>query len=127
MLSLLAASDFNPVSEFTDFINHPYVDLPLGLDINKGVVYLWLSAATAILVPLLIIRQGSESGKQVWNGTLTSGDAQRFDARHGLWVYIGSPENVGMKLNGRSVLVGGAKPRSLIVTSGDIVPAGPGT
>jgi hypothetical protein len=23
MLSLLAASDFNPVSEFTDFINHP--------------------------------------------------------------------------------------------------------
>jgi hypothetical protein len=25
------------------------------------------------------------------------------------------------------VLVGGAKPRSLIVTSGDIVPAGPGT
>jgi len=76
---------------------------------------------------LLIIRQGSESGKQVWNGTLTSGDAQRFDARHGLWVYIGSPENVRMKLNGRSVLVGGAKPRSLIVTSGDIVPAGPGT
>ena len=58
MLSLLATSDFNPVSEFTDFINHPYVELPLGLDINKGVVYLWLSAATAILVPLLIIRKG---------------------------------------------------------------------
>ena len=76
---------------------------------------------------LLIIRAGSESGRQVWNGTLTSGDAQRFDARHGLWVYIGSPENVRMKLNGRSVVVGGAKPRSLIVTSGDIVPAGPGT
>ena len=31
-----------------------------------------------------------------------------------------------MKLNGRSVVVGGAKPRSLIVTSGDIVPR-PGT
>src|SRR6476620_11577992 len=58
MLSLLATSDFNPVSEFTDFINHPYVDLPLGLDINKGVVYLWLSAAVAILVPLLIVRRG---------------------------------------------------------------------
>src|SRR3954447_15498480 len=58
MLSLLASSDFNPVSEFTDFINHPYVDLPLGLDINKGVVYLWLSAAVAMLVPLLIIRKG---------------------------------------------------------------------
>ena len=57
-LPLLAASDFNPVSEFTDFVNHPYLNLPLGLDINKGVVYLWLSAAVAILVPLLIIRKG---------------------------------------------------------------------
>jgi F-type H+-transporting ATPase subunit a len=57
-LSLLAASDFNPVSEFTDFVNDPYLNLPLGLDINKGVVYLWLSAAVAILVPLLIIRKG---------------------------------------------------------------------
>ena len=76
---------------------------------------------------LLIIRAGSESGRQVWNGTLTSGESQRFDAARGLWVYIGSPENVRMKLNGRAVLVGGAKPRSLIVTSGDIVPAGPGT
>jgi len=66
MLSLLATSDFNPVSEFTDFINHPYVDLPLGLDINKGVVYLWLSAATAILVPLLIIRKGLRATPSRW-------------------------------------------------------------
>jgi len=59
MVSLsLLTSDFNPVSEFTDFINDPYLSLPLGLDINKGVVYLWLSAAVAILVPLLIIRKG---------------------------------------------------------------------
>src|SRR3954465_13464604 len=66
MLSLLAASDFNPVSEFTDFMNHPYVDLPLGLDINKGVVYLWLSAAVAILVPLLIIRKGLRPKPSRW-------------------------------------------------------------
>src|SRR6185437_15287309 len=66
MLSLLATSDFNPVSEFTDFINHPYVDLPLGLDINKGVVYLWLSAAVAILVPLLIIRKGLKPKPSRW-------------------------------------------------------------
>jgi hypothetical protein len=76
---------------------------------------------------LLIVRARSESGAQQWNGTLTHGEAQRFDARHGLWVYLGSPENVAMKLNGRAVLVGGSKPRSLIVTSGDIRPAGPGT
>ena len=43
----------------------------------------------------------------MWNGTLTRGDAQRFDARRGLWVYLGSPENVRMRLNGRAVVVGG--------------------
>jgi cytoskeleton protein RodZ len=76
---------------------------------------------------LVIVRAGSASGLQQWNGTLTKGEVQRFDARHGLWVYLGSPENVAMKLNGRAVVVGGSKPRSLIVTSSDIVPAAPGT
>jgi cytoskeleton protein RodZ len=76
---------------------------------------------------LLIVRSGSDAGRQVWNGTLTAGSRQRFGTGKRLWVYIGSPENVRMRLNGRGVLVGGAKPRSLIVTSGDIVPAGPGT
>jgi cytoskeleton protein RodZ len=76
---------------------------------------------------LLIVRAGSETGRQLWNGTLSNRDVQRFDARHGLWIYLGSPENVTMRLNGRGVVVGGSKPRSLIVTSGDIVPAGPGT
>jgi len=76
---------------------------------------------------LLLVRSGSESGRQVWNGTLTKGSMQRFGTGKRLWVYIGSPENVRMRLNGRGVVVGGSKPRSLMVTSGDIVPAGPGT
>jgi hypothetical protein len=76
---------------------------------------------------LLLVRSGSESGHQVWNGTLTKGSMQRFGTGKRLWVYIGSPENVRMRLNGRGVVVGGSKPRSLMVTSGDIVPAGPGT
>jgi cytoskeletal protein RodZ len=76
---------------------------------------------------LLLVRSGSESGRQVWNGTLTKGSMQRFGTGKALWVYIGSPENVRMRLNGRAALVGGSKPRSLMVTSGDIVPAGPGT
>jgi hypothetical protein len=75
---------------------------------------------------LLIVRARSEAGKQRWNGTLSKGDTLRFDATRGLWVYLGSPENVQMHLNGRAVVVGGSKPRSLIVTSGNIVPAGPG-
>jgi Helix-turn-helix domain/RodZ C-terminal domain len=64
---------------------------------------------------LLIVRSGSDSGKQVFQGTLTKGSFQRFGTRKGLWVYLGSPENVRLKLNGRVVLVGGGQPRSLIV------------
>ncbi len=74
----------------------------------------------------LVIVRGSSDGKQKWNGTLSKGEAQRFDATHGLLVFLGSPENIQMRLNGRAVVVGGSKPRSLIVTSDNIVPT-PGT
>ena len=57
MLPLLKV-DFNPVSDFTDFVHNPYVSLPLGLDINKAVIYLWLTGAIAILVTLLVVRRG---------------------------------------------------------------------
>src|SRR6476661_3261979 len=66
MLSVASAHHYNPVWHPTHFVNHPYVDLPLALDINKGVVYLWLSAATAILVPLLIIRKGRKAKPSRW-------------------------------------------------------------
>lgn len=51
-------SEFNPVDEFTNFVNNPYVNLPLGLDINKAVVYLWLSALLAVGGMLLVVRRG---------------------------------------------------------------------
>lgn len=54
----LLASSFNPVSEFTDFISNPYVNLPGPFDINKAVVYLWLAAALAIGLTLLVTRRG---------------------------------------------------------------------
>jgi len=57
MLPLLKV-DFNPVSDFTDFVHNPYVSLPLGLDINKAVIYLWMTGAIAILVTLLVVRRG---------------------------------------------------------------------
>src|SRR5205814_6149873 len=55
---MLLKVDFNPVAEFTDFIHNPYVNLPLGLDINKAVVYLWMAAALALLATLLVVRRG---------------------------------------------------------------------
>jgi len=51
-------SEFNPVDEFTNFVNNPYVNLPLGLDINKAVLYLWLSALLAVGATLLVVRRG---------------------------------------------------------------------
>jgi F-type H+-transporting ATPase subunit a len=50
--------DFNPVAEFTDFVHHPYVKLPLGLDINKAVVYMWMAAILATLLTLIVVRRG---------------------------------------------------------------------
>jgi cytoskeleton protein RodZ len=67
---------------------------------------------------LLIVRAGSDQGRQLWNGTLSNLNSQRFGTRRGLWVYLGSPENVLMKLNGRVVVVGGGSPRSLIIPAG---------
>jgi cytoskeleton protein RodZ len=67
---------------------------------------------------LLIVRTGSDSGKQVYQGTLIKGTLQRFGTKKGLWVYLGSPENVRLRLNGRAVLLGGGRPRSLIVPAG---------
>lgn len=55
---MLLTVDFNPVAEFTEFVHHPYLKLPLGLDINKAVVYLWLSAAVALILTLWVVRRG---------------------------------------------------------------------
>ena len=53
---MLLTSNFNPVSEFTNFLSNPYVKLPLGLDINKGVVYIWLTGFVTIVGALLVTR-----------------------------------------------------------------------
>jgi hypothetical protein len=55
VLAPLAKVEFDPVKEF---IVHPYVDLPFGLGISKAVIYLWMSAALACGVTLLVVRRG---------------------------------------------------------------------
>ena len=60
--------DFNPVSEFTDFVHNPYVKLPLGLDINKAVIYMWMAAAVTTILTLIVFRKGLKlrpDGKQM--------------------------------------------------------------
>ena len=58
---LLFATNFDPVAEFTNFVNHPYVDLPGPFDINKAVVYLWLSAVIAVGLTLWVVRSGGKT------------------------------------------------------------------
>jgi F-type H+-transporting ATPase subunit a len=86
-------SSFNPVDEFTNFVNNPYVDLPLGLDINKGVLYLWLSALLAVGTTLLVVRRGLSvrpDGKQTAVEVIYEVTEQQI-ARQGL-------PDVGMRL-----------------------------
>jgi F-type H+-transporting ATPase subunit a len=80
------AAEFNPVDEFTNFINNPYVNLPLGLDINKAVLYLWLSALLAVGTTLLVVRRGlalRPDGKQTAVETVYEVAEQQI-ARQGL-------------------------------------------
>ena len=74
----------------------------------------------------LVVRRDSVAGKLLYQGTLEKGQSLRFPTGR-VWLNIGSPEKIAMRLNGRPVVVGGAKPRSLIVTADDIYPAGPDT
>lgn len=58
MLPLLDSSKFDPVSEFTQFLSNPYVNLPGPFDINKAVLYLWLSAAILCIGTIVLVRRG---------------------------------------------------------------------
>ena len=74
---ILAASDFNPVDEFTQFVKHPYIDLPGQLDINKAVIYLWMASALSIILVLLVTPAGAqEPPRQAADGD--RGDLRRL-------------------------------------------------
>jgi hypothetical protein len=63
---------------------------------------------------LLQVRAGSAAGRLLYQGTLERGQTQRFAAAR-LWLNVGSPENLWLRLNGRPVRVGGDCPRVLVI------------
>src|SRR5919201_2217061 len=72
----------------------------------------------------LLVRLGSESGAVAWEGTLQQGKTLYFKNRRPLWIRIGAPESLAMRLNGRPVRALGsvpvnvlARPRGLAVLS----------
>ena len=74
---------------------------------------------------LLQVRVNGAAGALLYQGTLEHGQRVSF-VRNKLWLNIGTPESIELKLNGRLLRVGAAKPCVLIVTK-RILPAGPGS
>lgn len=68
---------------------------------------------------LLEVRKGWASGKVVYHGTLERGESQRFVAKR-LWLNIGSPENLAVKLNGRPATLGVGCPQVVMVTRAQV-------
>ena len=65
---------------------------------------------------LLQVRAGSATGRLLYQGTLERGQTQIFSARR-LWLNVGSPENLWLRLNGRPVPIGGTCPRVLEISA----------
>jgi cytoskeleton protein RodZ len=65
---------------------------------------------------LLQVRAGSGTGRLLYQGTLERGQTQHFSARR-LWLNVGSPEMLWLRLNGRPVPVGGTCPRVLVISA----------
>jgi len=63
---------------------------------------------------LLQVRAGSATGRLLFQGTLERGQTERFAAPR-IWLNVGSPENLWLRLNGRPVRVGGECPRVLLI------------
>ena len=65
---------------------------------------------------LLQVRAGSATGRLLYQGTLERGQTQHFSARR-LWLNVGSPETLWLRLNGRPVPIGGTCPRVLVISA----------
>lgn len=64
------------------------------------------------------LRSGSPSGPVVYEGTLQSGASQTFSAGNGLWMRLGNPGGVQMRINGAAVnLPAAANPFNITVTT----------
>jgi hypothetical protein len=72
---------------------------------------------------LLEVHAGSAAGRLLFQGTLLRGKSVPFSGKR-LWLDIGAPANVAVRLNGRKTSIGkGKKPRVLIATPRGITTA----
>lgn len=81
----------------------------------SGPLQVSLSAAGACWVEL---RSGSPTGPISYEGTLQPGSSQSFAVPGGMWLRLGDPSGVQLRINGSSVaLPGGSSPFNVTVTT----------
>ena len=68
----------------------------------------------------LLVRAGSQAGRTLYENLLRRGQRLSF-RRPGLWIRLGAPGNVDIRLNGRPVgRLPGNAPRNVVVTARDV-------
>ena len=73
------------------------------------------------------VRVGSSGGRQLYAGTLLSGERQHFHGNR-LWITVSAPANIAVKVNGaRRALPGHGYPRVLVATAGGTLRVAPRT
>lgn len=63
------------------------------------------------------VRNGGVNGKLVWEGTLEQGQTQRFTKYRRLWLDLGQPQNLNVRLNGRRVADLPTRPAVVVATA----------
>jgi hypothetical protein len=67
---------------------------------------------------LLAVHQGGATGRVRYEGTLMRGQSQSFNGARRLWLNIGSPENLQLRVHGKLMRgVTGHHPRVIVVTT----------
>ncbi len=73
------------------------------------------------------VRVGSSAGRQLYAGTLLSGERQQFHGRR-LWITVSAPANIAVRVNGaRRALPGHGYPRVLVAKAGGTLAVAPRT
>jgi hypothetical protein len=63
----------------------------------------------------LVVREDSESGAEVYAGTLSAGGQQTFDSSKRYWMRVGKPEVLALSVNGAAYTL--AAPEGVFVVT----------
>jgi len=71
----------------------------------------------------LLVRSGGPNGAVLWEGVLEQGQVKRFPLRTSVWVRMGAPSALDLRIAGRAVSGLAASPENLLLTRAGARPA----